>query len=116
MRTQNKWSVGVILLVCACGVAPRVPFARAFRRPAFSRCMIKLRSGVMGDVAESLIGSHPLVLTCQVRYPDCKRRAAQYIESHKIPTRPRPRQPTSLVESTAGSFVYCRSSSGRCSG
>jgi hypothetical protein len=23
MRTQDKWSVGVILLVCACGVAPR---------------------------------------------------------------------------------------------
>jgi hypothetical protein len=24
MRTQNKWSVGMILLVCVCGVAPRV--------------------------------------------------------------------------------------------
>jgi hypothetical protein len=24
MRTQNKWGVGVILLVCACGMAPRV--------------------------------------------------------------------------------------------
>jgi len=94
----------------------RFPFARAFRMPAFSRCTIKLRSSVMGDVAESLFRSYPLVLTRQVRYPDCERRAAQYIQSHKIPTRPRPRLPTNLVESTAGSFVYCRSSSGRCSG